>query len=90
MAAPRHPATCLFVGVPTTIGGVVYLIVGLCKDGEERALCFNNGWILLVVGIINVLLGYFLWLRPYLAERKFYKEHPELKYLKNRDHRKPF
>lgn len=83
MVAVRNgsPKDAFVAGIILSVFALTIFIVGLFKNAEERFYYFLGSGIIFGFGLLLFLIGYFLWLKPYLARKKFFKEHPELKHL---------
>ncbi len=79
------PKGAFVSGIILFISASTILIVGLFKNAEERFHYFLGSGIIFGLGLLLFLIGYFLWFKPYLARKKFFKEHPELKHLDKND-----
>ena len=83
MVAGRRgtPKDAFVGGIILFIPALTMFIVGLFKNAEERFYYFLGSGIIFGFGLLLFLIGFFLWFKPYLARKKFFKEHPELKHL---------
>lgn len=75
------PKDAFVGGIILFVSALTMLIVGLFKNAEERFYYFLGSGIIFGFGLLLLLIGYFLWFKSYLARKKFFKEHPELKHL---------